>query len=105
MTLAVGLFISILSGLYTSLWGAFKDSPYEGFKPRTFPRSVWFSLAISVALRVLGGHGDIRGIATTGDSLRQLGFIQLFFLVMGLERFMTELYKGFFRTEDQSKYF
>ena len=24
---------------------------------------------------------------------------------MGLERFLAELYKGFFRTEDQAKYF
>ena len=39
------------------------------------------------------------------DSLRQLGMFQLFFLTMGIERFLAELYKGFFRTEDQSKYF
>jgi hypothetical protein len=39
------------------------------------------------------------------DDFGGLGFFQIFFLVMGLERFLAELYKGFFRTEDQSKYF
>ena len=34
-----------------------------------------------------------------------LGLVQIFFLVMGIERFLAEIYKGFFRTEDQKKYF
>ena len=34
-----------------------------------------------------------------------LKLFQVFFLIMGLERFLAELYKGFFRTEDQDKYF
>ena len=41
---------ALISGLYTSLWGAFKDSPYEGFKPGTFPRSVYFHVAIFLPL-------------------------------------------------------
>ena len=92
----VSLAIVIVSGLYTSLWGAFKDSPYEDFKPRTFPRSIYFHLVIFLVLYTLPPFSN---------HLRQLGLFQLFFLVMGIERFLAELYKGFFRTEDQSKYF
>jgi hypothetical protein len=85
-----------LSGLYTSLWGAFKDSPYEGFKRATFPRSIYFNLVILAALWWLPPFHD---------RVAALGLFQVFFLTMGLERFLAEIYKGFFRTEDQSKYF
>lgn len=85
-----------VSGLYTSLWGAFKDSPYEGYKPWTFPRSVLFHVVIFAVLYTFEPFAA---------AFRQLKLFQMFFLVMGLERFLAELYKGFFRTEDQSKYF
>jgi hypothetical protein len=88
--------VVIFSGLYTSLWGAFKDSPYEGYKPWTFPRSVLFHAVIFAVLYTFEPFSV---------AFRQLKLFQLFFLVMGLERFLAELYKGFFRTEDQSKYF
>jgi hypothetical protein len=88
--------VTIFSGLYTSLWGAFKDCPFEGFKPGTFPRSIYFHLVILVML-LLFPVFRVR--------LESLGLFQVFFLVMGLERFIAELYKGFFRTEDQDKYF
>ncbi len=90
----------LLSGLYTSLWGAFKDSPYEDFKPKTFPRSIWFSIAIWGFYEWLL---PLFGVEVPGLSLTNT--FQLFFFVMGVERFVAELYKGFFRTEDQSKYF
>ena len=32
--------MGFLAGLICSLGGALKDAPYEGFKPRTFPRSI-----------------------------------------------------------------
>ena len=90
------LFVSIVSGLYTSLWGAFKDSPYEGFKPKTFPRSIYFHVILFFALYFLPPFYSV---------FRTLSLFQLFFVVMGLERFLAELYKGFLRTEDQDKYF
>ncbi|MCY3762137.1 MAG: hypothetical protein OXH50_12880 [Gemmatimonadetes bacterium] len=96
MSLTVLLIVVVLSGLYTSLWGAFKDSPFEGFKPRTFPRSILFSLAIFLVLYLLPPFSTRLGA---------IGMFQLFFLVMGIERFLAEIYKGFFRTEDQEKYF
>lgn len=96
MNIYLGVLVSVISGLYTSFWGAFKDSPFEDFKPRTFPRSVYFHVAIFAALYF---------IPLFHDSFTALKLFQVFFLVMGLERFLAELYKGFFRTEDQSKYF
>ena len=91
-----GLVVSLLSGLYTSLWGGFKDAPWEGFKPRTFPRSILFSVAIFAFLLA---------IPVLRERVAGLGLVQLFFLVMGLERFLTELHKGCFRDEPQEKYF
>lgn len=96
MDLALRLAVILISGLYTSLWGAFKDCPYEGFKPRTFPRSIWFHAVIFLPLWLLPPFRE-RFLA--------LGLVQTFFAVMGIERFLAEIYKGFFRTEDQVKYF
>ncbi len=96
MNFALPFAVALVSGLYTSLWGAFKDSPYERFKPATFPRSIYFNAAIFLALYSLPFfRQDLEG----------LGLFQVFFLVMGVERFLAELYKGFFRIEDQAKYF
>ncbi len=96
MPVALQLLVTVVSGLYTSLWGAFKDSPYEGWKPRTFPRSIWFHLALFALLYL---------VPPWRERLGDLTLFQLFFLIMGLERFLAEIYKGFFRTEDQEKYF
>ena len=96
MSIAVALAVAIYSGLYTSLWGAFKDSPFETFKAKTFPRSIYFNVVILLVLYF---------VPYFGENLRRLGMVQVFFLIMGIERFFAELYKGFFRTEDQSKYF
>ncbi len=106
MNFYLGLGVSIVSGLYTSLWGAFKDSPYEGFKPRTFPRSIYFHIVIFCVLYFVPiphWARAFQGETLTGFS--GLGWVQIFFLIMGVERFLAELYKGFFRTEDQDKYF
>jgi hypothetical protein len=35
------IFAGFLAGLACAIGGAIKDSPYEGFKPATFPRSIW----------------------------------------------------------------
>ncbi len=96
MNFYIALSVSIVSGLYTSLWGAFKDSPYEDFKSRTFPRSIYFHVVIFAVLYF---------VPIFKANFSALGWVQIFFLIMGLERFLAELYKGFFRTEDQDKYF
>ncbi|MDA0747941.1 MAG: hypothetical protein O2954_15580 [bacterium] len=96
MDLLPAFVISLVSGFYTSLWGAFKDSPYEGWKPRTFFRSVYFHIVIFAMLV---------GLPFFREQFVSLHLFQVFFLIMGLERFLAELYKGFFRTENQDKYF
>ena len=96
MKIEAVLIVSLFSGLYTSCWGAFKDIPYEGFKARTFLRSVYLSIAIAFILYFVS-HFGIRIIP--------IKLSQIFFLIMGIERLCTEIYKGFFRNEDQSKYF
>ncbi len=88
------LLVSVLSGLYTSLWGAFKDSPYEGLKKKTFPRSVYFSVVIFLIIYFI-----------SETILLEISLLHLFFVVMGIERIASEIHKGFFRTEPQDKYF
>lgn len=94
------LLVAIISGLYTSLWGAYKDSPYEGFKPKTFPRSIYFSLAILGFFQFVSWFD-----CALVSGFCQLDPFHLFFFLMGLERYTCEIYKIFFRIEDQSKYF
>jgi hypothetical protein len=96
MNLLVPFIVSAVSGLYTSLWGAFKDCPYEGFKAKTFPRSLYFNAIIFFAIYF---------IPVFNERIQNLSLFQTFFLVMGLERGIAEFYKGFLRTEDQKKYF
>ena len=84
MHFAIEFAVIVVSGAYTSLWGAFKDGPYEGFKPKTFPRSVYFHIAIFLPLYFLPIFSAHVG---------HLGLIQLFFLVMGIERFPAEIYR------------
>lgn len=88
------LAVSAASGLYTSAWGAFKDAPYEGFRPRTFPRSVLFSGSIALLL-ACSPHG-------IGERFLALPLFHVFLAVMGLERMVTEIYKACFRVGDQS---
>jgi len=88
-----GLAISIVSGLFTAAWGAYKDAPIEGFHRRSFWRSVLFSVLIFAT-----------AATALGDRVAQLSAFQLFFLVMGFERIAIEIYKPCFRREDQSKY-
>jgi hypothetical protein len=93
MEFLVGLAISLVSGLFTAVWGAFKDAPYEGFSRKSFWRSVAFSIGIFVIVAAM-----LHGVVT------RLYAFQLFFLVMGIERIAIEIYKPCFRREDQTKY-
>ncbi len=81
-------FASAVSGLYTSSWGAFKDGPFESFRGRTFPRSILFSVGL---LALLYATPSLKGPVSA------LSLAQLFFLVMGLERTWSEIYKWCFR--------
>jgi hypothetical protein len=89
------LLISIVSGLFTAAWGTYKDAPYERFNRRSFWRSPAFSVAILALLEA---------VPTLRERVTPLYLVQVFFLVMGIERIAIEIYKPCFRREDQTKY-
>ncbi len=91
MNAIVATTVSMVSGLFTASWGAYKDAPLEGFKHRSFWRSIAFSVAILGVLRALGSS--------------PAGMFRLFFVIMGIERLAIEIYKPCFRKEDHGKYF
>lgn len=97
MSLSMVLLVSIVSGLYTSLWGAFKDGPWEGFHAKTFPRSIFFSIGIAIFLYY--------GPSPVATQLRTLPLFHVFLVVMGFERMVTEVYKACFRNGDQAIFF
>lgn len=90
MNAAAATTVSMVSGLFTASWGAYKDAPLEGFSHQSFWRSMAFSVGICGVLRAM--------------ALAPLGIFRLFFVVMGIERLAIEIYKPCFRREDQGKY-
>jgi hypothetical protein len=91
----MALLLGLLAGAHASSWGMYKDAPHEGFTFPKYFRSVVVAAAIAVALQLL-----------TGVDLRDWGNAAVFFgMVYALERLGHELWKGYIREEDQSKYF
>lgn len=84
-----------IAGLYFSIIGAIKDSPYEGFKIFSFVRSILLGL--------LCGFVVWRFFFYFPQTNINFAFL-LFFVCVGLERQFTEIYKQFFRVESQEKY-
>ncbi len=76
MQLAQNIFAGFLAGLICALGGALKDSPYEGFKPLTFPRSIY-----------VGTLGGIVSLWLTDD------FFIAFCVAGYFERFIVEGWK------------
>lgn len=94
MDTLTGAAIGLLAGLHAATWGMYKDAPHEGFRWRTYLRSVWLGA-------VLGG-----GLAAAGFAPTEAGDAVVFFgVAYALERGCVEFYKTFMRVEDQSKYF
>jgi hypothetical protein len=91
----MGLLLGLLAGAHASSWGMYKDAPHEGFTFPKYFRSVVVAGAIAVALQLV-----------TGLDLRSWADAAVFFgMVYALERLGHELWKGYIREEDQSKYF
>ncbi|HEX5726131.1 MAG TPA: hypothetical protein VFX98_11735 [Longimicrobiaceae bacterium] len=89
------LLIGLLAGAHTSSWGMYKDAPHEGFTIPKYLRSIVVAGLIAVALQW-----------ATGLALDTAAHAAVFFgMVYALERAAMELWKGFIREEDQSKYF
>ena len=99
MEILIVLLTGLLAGLHTSTWGMYKDSPHEGFGwPKYFRSTI-----ISFILAPFVWH------ITELKSDESLGMAASLFLLWGTiyvtERGIVEVWKTFFRTEDQSKYF
>ncbi len=92
--LSMGLITGLAAGLHCGTWGMYKDSPHEGFSWTTYARSPIVASLVAVAL-VWG---------TSIDPTTAPGLVVLFGVTYGIERFIVEVYKGFLRVEDQSKY-
>jgi hypothetical protein len=92
---AVALVIGFLAGVHTSTWGMYKDSPHEGFTWRTYLRSITVSTIVALVWE------SVARLDLAHASAR----VVLFGLVYVTERGLVELYKGYLREEDQSKYF
>jgi hypothetical protein len=84
--------VGLMCGLHAATWGGFKDSPFEGFKPVSFVRSVSLGLGTALAL----------ALATDLESTQSM--IVLVGLCYALERLATEWWKSFLRDDDQSAY-
>ena len=95
MDVAIALVVGLAAGTHTSIWGMYKDAPYEGFTYRTFSRSILLSAGIGVAIELVADF----------DMEQAASIAVLFGLTYVIERAMTEFYKTFLRNEDQSKYF
>jgi membrane associated rhomboid family serine protease len=86
--------IGVMSGLHAACWGMYKDAPHEGFSPLTYSRSAVLGLTIGAAL----------GLIVPVDAASASGAAILFGVIYAIERALAELYKTFFRQQDQSKY-
>ncbi len=81
-----------LTGLHAATWGAFKDSPFEGFHRASFARSVLLGLAAGALLAALAPRP-----ATTP-------VLVLVGLLYAAERLVTEAWKAFLREGSQAPY-
>lgn len=83
--------IAVAVALHASTWGAFKDSPYEGYHP-------WRQLRTLVVAGLAAWLAVGSGVADPGALLPALG------TVYALERLATEWWKAIVRSEDQGAY-
>jgi hypothetical protein len=84
--------VGLFGGLHAASWGAFKDSPFEGFKPGSFMRSVVLGVTASLFVAGttnFGGPGSL---------------VVLIGLSYALERLLTEWWKSILREDEQDAY-
>ncbi len=81
-----------LTGLHAATWGAFKDTPFEGFRRSSFSRSVVLGVGLALV------------VATTLPDVSSQAVIVLVGLLYAAERLATEWWKAFLREDPQSAY-
>lgn len=95
MNSLTAVLIGAIAGLHASTWGMYKDAIHEGFTWPKYSRSV-----------IVGGViGFLLEASLEIELSRAASWVVFFGLVYALERLLLELWKGYIREEDQSKYF
>jgi hypothetical protein len=84
------LILGLSGGLLTASWGAFKDSPYEGFSLRSFCRSILVTAGFYFLFLFL--------LSKTDFSFHRLAVL---FSAVALERLTQEYWKAFFRSKQR----
>jgi hypothetical protein len=91
MTLEV-VALGLLTGAHAANWGAYKDTPYEGWRPVSYLRSVVFGGVLAALLVAV----------LRADAWPPL--VVLAGVLYTLERFGTEWWKSILRDDDQKAY-
>lgn len=83
--------VGLLVGIHVASWGAYKDSPFEGFRLASYLRSIVLAAVISSLVVLFAPHlaGGVTVLAGT---------------VYALERLATEGWKAILREQDQTRY-
>jgi len=92
MSIVYAALIGSLGGLHAATWGAFKDSPFEGFRITSYIRSILLAIVVAVVLA-----------ATTRLESTQSTVVLIGLLYAG-ERLATEWWKSFVREDQQEAY-
>jgi hypothetical protein len=92
MSILFAALVGSLTGLHAATWGAFKDSPFEGFRMASYLRSI-----------LVGTAGAVTLAATTRLESTQFPVV-LIGLVYAAERLATEWWKSFVREDEQDAY-
>lgn len=92
MSIAYAVLLALLAGTHAATWGAFKDSPFEGFKVTSFVRTIVVAV----------GAASLLAAAT--DLETTLAPIVLIGVLYATERLATELWKSFLREDNQDAY-
>jgi len=90
----IAIVIGFFAGLNAACWGIYRDCLYEKFRLKGFVRGIVGGTVI----------GFILWITLTQLGLTPLNWGVFFLLVVAFERFWFEVYKLFFRSENQKKY-
>ena len=83
--------VGLLAGLHAATWGGFKDSPFEGFSPSSFVRS----LGLGAGCGLLVGASGLVGTS---------GILVVIGTCCALERLVTEWWKAIVREDPQAAY-
>jgi hypothetical protein len=82
--------LGVAAGLHGALYGAYKDSPHECFRPHRFVREIVFAFSVSMVLAW-----------AVPAAAEQSAFV-LYVSIFALTRIVTEFWKLFLRVEPQA---